>query len=628
VIVVLAALEVTLLAGAAFAVGARRQARSLGLVAAAGGSRNDVRRVVLAGGVVLGAAGAVIGTGLGLLLAAAAMPLLAHLADTEFGHYDVRPLEVLAIAAVGLGTGIMAAVLPARTAARQDPVVALTGRRGQVRTARKVPVIGVAITIIGVGAAALGSALAIALTTGLNPTNGGGTAVVAGLIAGGAALAQIGLIVTSPAIIGLVGRLGSRLPLPARLAVRDAARHRGRSAPAMAAVLTAVTGSTALLLYVTALDASDRVAYSPAWPTNTAGLNLVRDEYHPATQTTTVTHIDPVRADQAVRTLLPPYRAAVVRSTDQICQTQYCGYVSIVVPPENACPDASAANDARCSTDEGSGSNQGDFRGTPVGGRETLRALGLRPTAAAEDALRRGGVVVYDPAQVRNGTVRFDVITEAAAAAAGDSGQPAVRHVQLPGAYVPTHGQAAGDALYSAAAATALGLTASPSTMLLHFDRLPTGDEEDAARAALLTTGADTYSFSVERGYTSEYGLGLLALVVGCGVITLGAAGVATGLAQADARADHATLAAVGAAPLLRRTLAAAQALTIALLGTALGIAAGFVPALALIGAVQSLHVVVPWLRLATVLVVIPLLAGGLAWVLTRSRVPLERRVG
>ena len=55
-------------------------------------------------------------------------------------------------------------------------------------------------------------------------------------------------------------------------------------------------------------------------------------------------------------------------------------------------------------------------------------------------------------------------------------------------------------------------------------------------------------------------------------------------MAQADARADHATLAAVGADPRLRRSLAAPQALVIAGIGTALGVAVGFFPALALIG--------------------------------------------
>ena len=242
-----------------------------------------MRAVVLAGGLVLGAVGAVVGVALGLVLAAAARPVLTRLADADFGRFDIRPLELLAIALVGVVTGVLAAVVPARTAARQDPVVALTGRRGQVRTARKVPVIGVVTVLAGVACAALGSALAVARSTGINPLTGGSTAVVAGLIAGGAALAQIGLIVTSPAIIGLAGRWSRRLPLAGRLALRDAARHRGRSAPAMAAVLTAVTGSTALVLYVASLDAHDRADYTPTWPSMTGAVELASFEYDSAT---------------------------------------------------------------------------------------------------------------------------------------------------------------------------------------------------------------------------------------------------------------------------------------------------------------------------------------------------------
>ena len=49
-------LEVVLLVGAAFAVAARRQVRDLGLLAANGGAAADVRRVLLAQGVVLGVA--------------------------------------------------------------------------------------------------------------------------------------------------------------------------------------------------------------------------------------------------------------------------------------------------------------------------------------------------------------------------------------------------------------------------------------------------------------------------------------------------------------------------------------------------------------------------------------------
>ena len=48
-------LEIVLLAGTAFAVGARRQTRELGLVMAAGGTPRDVRRIVLLQGLFAGA---------------------------------------------------------------------------------------------------------------------------------------------------------------------------------------------------------------------------------------------------------------------------------------------------------------------------------------------------------------------------------------------------------------------------------------------------------------------------------------------------------------------------------------------------------------------------------------------
>ena len=53
-IAVMALLEVVLLAGPAFAVTARRQARTLALIAAGGGTPRQARRVILATGVVLG----------------------------------------------------------------------------------------------------------------------------------------------------------------------------------------------------------------------------------------------------------------------------------------------------------------------------------------------------------------------------------------------------------------------------------------------------------------------------------------------------------------------------------------------------------------------------------------------
>ena len=133
--------------------------------------------------------------------------------------------------------------------------------------------------------------------------------------------------------------------------------------------------------------------------------------------------------------------------------------------------------------------------------------------------------------------------------------------------------------------------------------------------------------FEVERGYRDDFGPGLLALLLGSAVITLGAAGIATGLAQADARADHATLAAVGAPARLRRTLSAAQAVTVAGLGTVLGTLSGFVPVVSYLYADPEYAVVVPWRNVVLIVVVCRCVAAACAWLFTRSRLPMERRI-
>ncbi|MBC7375247.1 MAG: FtsX-like permease family protein, partial [Frankiales bacterium] len=128
----MALLEVVLLAGPAFAVGAKRSRRQLALLAATGAERKDIRRTVLGGGLVLGAVGGVIGLVGGLGLARAALPVIAHFKDDVPGPFEIVPWQLAVIALVGVGTALLAALLPARAAARQDVVAALTGRAGAV----------------------------------------------------------------------------------------------------------------------------------------------------------------------------------------------------------------------------------------------------------------------------------------------------------------------------------------------------------------------------------------------------------------------------------------------------------------------------------------------------------------
>ena len=150
----MALLEVVLLAGPAFAVGARRQARTLALMAASGGTPRQARRVVLASGVVLGAVAALIGAVLGVLLGLALLPVVQRFSNEWFGPVDVNWLVVAIVAAFGLLSAFLAAVVPAWLASRQDVVAVLAGRRGDAPPSARTPIFGV--ILLGVGIAAVG----------------------------------------------------------------------------------------------------------------------------------------------------------------------------------------------------------------------------------------------------------------------------------------------------------------------------------------------------------------------------------------------------------------------------------------------------------------------------------------
>ena len=270
----LAGLEVRLLAGAAFAVGARRQARSLGLLAAAGGSPpprppGRARAAAWCSAPPARSSASL----LGLVLAAVARPVLTDVADADFGRFDVRPLELLGDRA-RRGRHRRAR---RRAAARGPPPGRTRSSRSpgdadrSVRRAR-CPSSACVLVVVGVGsrrpwAARWRSRSQHRAQPAQRRQHGAGRRAHRRRRGAGPDRPhrhQPGDHRAGRPVVG-------RLPLAGRLALRDAARHRGRSAPAMAAVLTAVTGSTALVLYVASLDAHDREAYTPSWPSMTGG---------------------------------------------------------------------------------------------------------------------------------------------------------------------------------------------------------------------------------------------------------------------------------------------------------------------------------------------------------------------
>ncbi|MGN9776771.1 FtsX-like permease family protein [Micromonospora sp. H33] len=627
----LALLEVVLLVGPAFAVGVRRRRRDLALVAVAGGDDPHLRRIVLADGVVLGAVGAGGGLLVGVAAAVAARPLVEEYVFGErFGGYRTPPALLLAIAAVAVLAGVLAALVPAWTAARQDVVAGLAGRRTPPANRRRWLVAGVALTAVG---AVLAAAGAVVWT---HPT-----VILAGLVLG-----ELGLVLATPTLVGLLARVGRVLPLAPRIALRDASRNRSSAAPAISAVMAAVAGSVALGVYLASDEARSNQSWRPVLPTGTV----------------LVTRTDP--PDQAVTRLTGPAvapegRAGPPESAVAAAARAHLGgqglaplvevgcavaadpcQVAPVLPPGRACPwpvggRLTEAENRRARADERCRRGPEDpwgpyFAVTVDDGRALplLTGAGTADAAAATAVLRAGGAVVTDPRYLVDG--RLEIVVRD-----GPDAAVSVR-ATVPGYALRNPRQAMDRLLLSPGATTRLGLTSRPVGWAFAADHAADRDRRDRFVAALRPHGAVSVSYEEGPPASGTRPL-LLLLAAASGVITLGAAGVATGLAAAEGRADLSTLAAVGAAPAVRRILSLCQAGVIAVLGSALGIVAGLGSALIILVATNRRYantwpveepypLVVPGTTLA-VLVVVPLVAMLGAGLFTRSRLPVERRL-
>ncbi|MEH0828598.1 MULTISPECIES: FtsX-like permease family protein [unclassified Micromonospora] len=621
----LGAMQIVLLAGPAFAIGARRRQRDLALVAANGGSPAHLRRIVLADGVVLGLAGAVTGILLGAILAVAGRPLVEeHLAQARAGGYRFFPLALLAVAGLAVLTGVVAALVPAFVAARQNVVVALTGRRGVTRSRRRWVAVGLVLAAGGTGLAAYA---AVRASTNL---------LLAGLM-----LTQLGLVLCTPALVGLLARLGRHLPLTPRIALRDAGRNRAATAPAISAVMAAVAGTICLGVYQNSSDARSDAAYRPSTPTG-----------H-------VTVVNPLRPDQrpipvdrlaaiADRTL-PAAGVAEIRVPG--CRGWDPGdcpntSVDLVLPPQQQCPffelqrpltpqeQRQARADARCHSPQETYSR--DYAWLVVDDGSAVAPLtGAHgdDLARAVDTLRAGGVVVTDSRYVVDGTVT--VQPPAVPTRGGPlKGAKEPATLTLPG-YALATGIRSDRTIISPAALARAGLVAHQWGFVI-ATRAPDTAAEDRFRAEVSALSAGL-RVSVERGPATSGDPVLLVLAVAAGLITLGAVGIATGLTAADSRPDLSILAAVGASPLVRRKLSLSQSGVIAGLGSLLGMTVGLVAGVAILTAVNQTYlgtwpggdpypIVVPWSVLGA-LAVVPLVAMLGAGLLTRSRLPIERRL-
>jgi putative ABC transport system permease protein len=619
----LAVLEIVLLAGPAFAVGARRRRRDLGLVAAAGGTPAQLRRIVLADGVVLGVVAAAAGVALGIATAAGARPLLEEqLTNARSGGFRVFPAALAGLAGLAVATGVLAALVPAWVASRQDVVAALAGRRGITRSRRRWVALGLGLTVAG----------AATLTAGAWRSSR--TTILAGLAVG-----ELGLVLCTPAMVGLVARAGRFLPLAPRIALRDTARNRTAAAPAISAVMAAVVGSLAVGVVLVASTQRNLDDYRSLMRPGDVVVDATgkAGDRRPVEGQAVATLRRMLPVEQVHQIGLPACGPADCSVTAQVPPANDCPYAPWVLRRDPTAPEQRAARrDARC---DGVGNLYRYFEHLVTDGftlvvddtaAATVTGLAAADAERAAAALRAGKVVVDHPRYLRDGQVTLAITSFDPF----DKGKEKARTVTAPGFAMPRRPRAP-VLLLSEQTARSLGMRAVPAIALATTSRVPTVTEEDRVQAALGTT-AGVY---VERGPRSRSDtrtLLLLALVAG--VIALGAAAIATGLAAADGRADLGTLAAVGASPPVRRGLSLSQSGVIAGLGSLLGAAAGLGGSVAVLLALNRGHadvwpaptpypIALPWRNVAIALLVVPAVAMLGAGLLTRARLPVERRL-
>lgn len=629
IIVGLGLLEVVLLAGTAFAVGARRQMREIGLAAANGASPRDVKRIVLAQGLVLGGLGAVIGIVAGAAIAVAARPLWEHYMDEAVGRWAYGTWEIMGAALLGLFSGLAAAIVPARGAARMRPVDALAQRFRPVRSAtRRSALIGAGL----VGAGALSGLAGDRLLAGdfsryqrsLEAVGTYGASVAKPsstdaimLIVGGATLAVVGLVLLAPTFIGWLARLGPRLPLSSRLAARDATRHSHRTGPATGAITVVVAGSLVIAFLLAATKRGDELSYVPSLPPNVLAVDYFGEEFdenEPVTAPTTgergARREDRLN-EKRVQTAAARAAAHLPGSQQLVIRTPY-SYSTFnphtLIEQAGSCPAPIRSEDG-CNSVIGTGHIA---VATTPGLADTVAAGKL--DTAARSALAAGKVVVFDRVAVdKTGHVVIRTGSDA-------------DRVRLPAHFVQ-RGKPYGaldSALVSPALARARGWETKTETILVRY---PPGTDTSAVDAALDVADPNSnVSAYVETPLDREDGGILEVVAIIAGLVTLFGVAISVALSAAEGRADLVTLAAVGAPPRQRRMLVAGQALVVGGLGCALGVLLAAFIAFTARASTGAPGLVIPWGNVLVTGLAVPLLAALVAGLCTRSRPPLVRR--
>lgn len=573
-----------LLSVAGFTVMAQRRLRSLGMIGAIGATDRQVRKVMLANGTAVGFVGAGLGTVLGL----AAWFALTPAFETVVGHrIDPWSLPWWAVI-LGAGLAVLASLAaswwPARTVSRMPVVVALTGRPPAPQPAHRFALLGSAF-------AALGFVLLV-LSHNQHTV----------LIIGGIIATTVGMLLLAPLGIQMLARFAGRAPVAVRLALRDLARYQARSGAALAAAGLAVGIAATIAVTAAAQQANDRSFTVGNLPTN---------------QLIVWVNYGPNGPAGGLITKGRPVPTASGPTAAQIAQTRSAAASIASSVHADAAIELDGLENPAANQQQGPGAADAAIV-QPINDARRTGFMFVDMPYLATPALRHRYGISRSEIHAPILTSRTDLIGKKLFDGASDKLYTLPIQVmnRIP-KYTSTP-----DVLLTQQEATSLGLRVQPDGFLIQTAHPLTAAQIHAAQITAATAG--TVVETREAPDRSLQQLRYWATLVGV-LVALAVLAMTVGLIRSETSSDLRTLTAAGASGGTRRMLTATTAAALGLLGGLIGVAGAYLALIAWHWHDVSYLNKPPYLNLAVLVVVLPLVALVGGWVFGRTPSHLSR---
>ena len=574
-------LLVSLVAAAGFAVIAARRQRQLGMLAAVGATRRQLRMVMVTGGAVAGVIAAAAGTVAGLAAWIAAAPGL----DAFAGHRIDRLAIPWGVVAVGMllavVTATAAAWWPARAAARLPVMLALSARPPRPRPAHRPALLAAVMIVVSV--------VCLALANQTRPP----------LIIAGALAMTLGILLISPLAVRALAALGRRAPVAVRLALRDLARHQARSGAALAAISLALGITAAIII---SSDADKAAADAGNLPDTQIAVWIGQPEGGGGPDGPVV----PLRTPAKLGVLAAAVHqiAGPLHHPEVIALDMPVNRADKPQPGGQGSPAGQPVAELGAPQNPAAAGRGGTYSSIPlhVATPAVLRYLGISPAtiSPATDFLtaRAGQLVVSTPST-------FATLTR-------------VQRIQAPSySSQPTSLMTLG------------GLHRRHWTQIQSGWLVQSGKPLTAAQLAAARDVAAQAGLIIEAR-TSQASIATIsaAATAAGALLALGVLAMTVALIRTEAAGDLRTLTAAGATSTTRRTLTAATAGGLALLGALLGTAGAYLALAAAHLSDLSTLSRAPLLYLAITVVGVPVAAALTGWTLAGRKPPsIARRV-